>query len=263
MDRKRDKLEELVSFIRKQGIIVNIDKNSARGHKGFFAQKCDVFRIDVSKNLNNEEKTSTLLHEFAHYIHYKYEKSLESLNFIFKGLTDNEMEELLEVTVSNIPKEFVNKLYTSKEKLTNDNKELVTSIKKKYQKFKASSSNKLLDLSIMIPERYFFKYDKFKFNNRIYDIQNIKSDFLHLSKEKIDYIIYKANKRKIKSINSKINKFNKYYNQPTELWARFFELYFTDYQKILKIAPNLSLKFKNNIKISNIPEISVIQRICE
>ena len=58
----------------------------------------------------------------------------------------------------------------------------------------------------------------------------------------------------INRINSRIAKLNRYYNSPTELFARFVELFFTDYTKANKLAPNSVAKFEQNLKQGNIQE---------
>ena len=47
----------------------------------------------------------------------------------------------------------------------------------------------------------------------------------------IYYIKMKSLQRKQARINTKIRKLNNYYNQPSELWARFFELFFMLYSQ--------------------------------
>ena len=58
---------ELIKYFRSLGIIVHTG-TKARGHQGFFLKN----RIDISKNIPENRVIPTLLHEFAHYIHYKF-----------------------------------------------------------------------------------------------------------------------------------------------------------------------------------------------
>jgi hypothetical protein len=85
MDNPRNRTKELINFIESCGILVNCAKNNARGHRGFFRTDGKQFRIDLSKKLDDELILKTLAHEFAHYIHYKYDKSLKNLDFIFSN----------------------------------------------------------------------------------------------------------------------------------------------------------------------------------
>ncbi len=225
-------IEELVNYIESLGVIVNIGKTKARGNKGIFCTKNGCYRIDIAKVANDENMLSTLLHEFAHYIHYKYDSSLTSLDFVFGGLSEIEKEELINITVKKVPKDFAASLYKAKEELEIQNKQYINILKAAYPEFKVSEPFRKL-------ERSFFGFN--------------------LSELQLSYFQLKSNQKNITKINAKINKMNKYYNQPSELWARFFELYYTDKNTTQSIAPNLTEKFMN----SNLTEITQVKKILQ
>ena len=63
-------------------------------------------------------------------------------------------------------------------------------------------------------------------------------------------------KRAYSRISSKISKLNKYYQSPTELFARFLELYFTNCDVARRIAPNASKILKSKIDNNVLPELT-------
>ncbi len=261
MDDKRNRIIELKNYIESLGIIVNIGKNKARGNKGFFMNKgANSLRIDVAKNIDDDATLSTILHEFAHYIHYKNDASLKSLSFIFDDFSEEMQEELINVTVENIPKNFAKNLLDLKDKTKNEINNLTEKIKQIYPNFKKSENNKLIEKNIKIPAKYLIKYDCIKYLNNIYTIQNIEKDFEYLSCEQIYYIKLKGLQRKLTKINSRIRKLNNYYNQPTELWARFFEAYFID-KNIKAKAPITTQILDNAIKNNQYKEINYLYKI--
>ena len=62
----------------------------------------------------------TIAHEYMHYVHYKNDKTLKSLDFIFKDINDELMEELIELTVHSIPKCSIKPLFDIKSKTEAD-----------------------------------------------------------------------------------------------------------------------------------------------
>ena len=63
----------------------------------------------------------------------------------------------------------------------------------------------------------------------------------------------------IKRINSRINRLNNYYGSYNELFARFVELYYTNFDKAVKLAPILCQKMEN----SDIKEFEKLDKIFE
>ena len=248
MDCERNRILNLKTYLTSLGIQLNIGKTKARGNKGFFLHKSDDFRIDISKCVNDANVLSVLLHEFAHYVHYSYDKTLSSLDFIFSNFEDELKEELVSVTVHSIPKEFASKLYTLKQNLESEIRSLSIDIKKDYPSFKLSDNCNTIEKQLPLCFKYLLKYDKVKFFNKVYSVDEIDNS-TELDKVHLSYIKLKAKQRHLKRVNSKINRLNKYYNNPSELFARFIELYYTKNDMALKLAPKASSILRN----SNIP----------
>lgn len=258
---KRDCIAEIIKYIESTGILVNIAKNKARGNQGFFLAGNNVYRIDISKNVERDDWLNILLHEFAHYVHYCHDKSLNSLDFIFGKMSEEEFEELIGVTVETIPKDDAKKLYAQKSELSENISKLASKLKGNFPGFKISGSNKEIEKKISFPAKYLLRYDKIKICNKIYTVSNIKEDFSLMSDCEIAYIQLKSSQRSLARINSRINKLNKYYNNPTELWARFCTMFFTNRSLAQKIAPSLSKKLLKIIERGQIKELSVINKI--
>lgn len=239
MVSERNRIIRLKEYIESFGIEVNIGKNKARGNKGFFrGTNSGHYRIDISKNLKEDEIISVLLHEFAHFVHFQYDKSLSSLDFAFKDFDDDMQEELVNVTVKKIPKAEAKALFDKKDELAIQVKAMANSIKKTFQDFKLSVPYKRFECHFSLPLKYLLKYDRINFNNTIYSIDNLYKDFYELSEEEILYLKIKSKQRMIARINNRISKLNRYYNSPTELFARFVELFYTNKEETFKLAPN-------------------------
>ena len=262
MVSERNGFIELVNYFESLGIDVNIGKNKARGNQGLFiAKQNQKFRIDISRNVDDSSKLAIMLHEFAHYVHYRYDSSLKTLDFVFDDISDAEMEELLRVTVEKVPKSFAQVLYDKKDEFSRNVKSLSAIIRKYYPDFKLSSPFKTIEKNINYPAKYLLKYDRIKYLNKIYSIENLEKEFEELSECQYAYIKLKANQRHIAKINSRINRLNKYYSATTELWARFCELFFTNSLRAEKLAPILSSKFKNTLSSNKIKELSIVNEI--
>lgn len=259
---KRDKFIDLIEYYESLGITVKLGKTKARGNKGIFiAKRGRDFRIDISKSIDDNSVLATLLHEFAHYVHYCYDNELSSLKFIFDELSDEEMEELLSVTVYKVPRNSAYTLINLKTSLTNEIKTLADSIKDFYPEFKITGSYFPIEDNMSYPLKYLLKYDNFIYNKKKYSINNALNDFKTLSKPQLNYLILKSKRRCLARVNSRISKLNQYYNAPTELWARFFELFFTEPCKAESLAPSLSRKFKTAMEVRRIKEISKLNEI--
>lgn len=140
----RDRILKLREYLESLGLVVNLGRNKARGNKGFFAVKSEKFRIDLSKDLSDAEALRVLVHEFSHYIHYKNDKTLKSLNFLNAEIDDVLMEELISTTVDLIPKETIKPLFDLRETLK---KEIKTKQNQKFSlfmQFELQSSQKKL-----------------------------------------------------------------------------------------------------------------------
>ncbi len=253
---ERNRILELTNYLSSLGIDINISRTKARGHNGIFMHKLNGFRIDISKNLSEEDIVPVMLHEFAHYVHYSYDKNLKSLDFIFGKLSDEQREELIKITVQKVPKEFAQKLYSVKDKVNKEIQLLSKKIKVTHKDFKLSESFKPIEKNLSNPLKYLLKYDRIKYFNKIYSVDKLDEDF-SLNDTEINYIKLKSKQRYLKRVNSKINRLNKYYNNPTELFARFIELYYTNQDEAKKLAPMLCLKMKE----SKLPAFEKINKI--
>ena len=173
MASERNRVTRLAEYITSLGVIVNIGKNKARGNKGIFCKKRDGYRIDISENIDADSTLSTLLHEFAHYIHYCNDSTLSSLDFVFKDLSELEQEEIIKITVQNVPKEFASSLYKCKQHYMLENKKLVNYIKAVYPNFKVSEPFKPIERLLKYPVKYLLKYDKIQVLTQIYAVDTL------------------------------------------------------------------------------------------
>ena len=130
-----------------------------------------------------------------------------------------------------------------------------------YPNFKVSEPFKPIERLLKYPVKYLLKYDKIQVLTQIYAIDTLENDFKTLTEEQIAYIRLKSNQRQLARINSKINRLNKYYNQSSELWARFFELFFTNREAVEKLAPSISARFLNFINNKTVKEIEAVDAI--
>lgn len=238
MASERNRILDLVKYIESCGVQVNIGKNKARGNKGYFKATNNSFRIDIAKGQSEVAIIKILAHEFAHFVHFTNDKTLKSLDFIFSSDADI-TEELLAITVDSIPKNQVKKIYEEKETLKAAIKELAKPIKEVYKDFKPSCCCAELENKIKKTVfKHLLKYDKVKvlegFKINIYSIDDLQNNSIEEC-----YIKLKSKQRKLKRITSKISRLNKYYNTPTELFARSFELFMTDRIRLKQIAPKI------------------------
>ena len=252
---ERDRIIELREYLSSLGISVNIGKNKARGHKGIFMQGVNVSRIDIAHNVEKEKIPSVIVHEFAHYIHYQYDKSLKSLDFIFSDFNDDLKEELIQITIEEVPKEFASALYLKKENLNTELKLLINQIRNFYPDFKLTEKNKKIEQRIKFPFTYLLKYDRVKISDKLYSIGNAVA--YGLGDAELLYIKIRAKQRAVRRINSRISRLNKYYNSPSELFARFLDAYYTNSDYAYRIAPEAC----SYVQKSTNPYIEALNRI--
>lgn len=248
---------ELVHYFESLGLEVNLN-TKARGHMGFFLAN----RIDISKHTPLYRVVPTLLHEFAHYIYEKVEKS-GSYSPLFDdacpvgrryGLKEENKSllqaELLAVTNFVDENSLCKRLYQHKEQVKRRIKSLETIIKEDYPNFMRSKNFKEFDKFIKRSKaRYLLKYDKIKLISRflrrveIYSLDSIEVDFPDMPKAFAAYIRLKSAQRKQSRISARINKYNKYYSKPTELFARLVEGLYIDEEKTRQLAPCATARF--------------------
>ena len=252
MGCSRDCIDDIIKYLESLNIDVNIAKNKARGNKGFFSVKGKRYRIDVSKVLNETSVLSVLAHEFAHYVHYCYDKSLSSLDFIFEDFNNDILEELISVTVDLIPKDCIKPFFEKKESLKAEIKYLSNEISKSLEKKDYVNLEKQIKKTSL---KYLLKYDNVKvfegFQYKLYSIEDLDNDTVFHQ-----YLKLKSKKRALNRINSKINRLNKYYNSLTELFARSFECYITNKSVLIGKAPIVYNCYEQMIKSNKIPMLT-------
>ena len=261
MVSERNRIIELKKYLESIGISVNIAKNKARGNRGIFIRKSNVNRIDIAQNLSAQEELSALVHEFAHHVHYKYDKTLKSLDFIFGNCDEAILEELRNVTVESIPKKFAESLFVQKEDAKNEIKSLVLQIKDEYPDFQPAVAYKKLENRLRCPVKYLLSYDKVRFFNKVYSVDILGECANNLLPNEINYIKLKSKQRLLRRINSKISKLNSYYNNPSELFARFMEMFMLNSKRTEELAPIATSKFKLILKEGSIEELSEFNNI--
>lgn len=241
----------LIRYLRSIGLEVHTS-TKARGNQGFYIKN----RIDISKNIASERIIPTLMHEFAHYIHSLIEPFMErtggSIEVIFDDNTPKFYQnELFEVTKFVDKNSKCEKLLAHKSIIKDKISDYEQIIKEKYPNFLRSKKfpefNKYIKGS---NAKYLLKYDRVKLISRgfskkidIYSIDNIEKDFTDMPKEFCAYIRLKSCQKKQSRISAKINKMNKYYSKPTELFARFVEGLYINKEQVKTIAPNCYKRF--------------------
>ncbi len=262
------KEKELIKYFKSLGIDVHTS-TKARGYQGFYLKN----RIDISKNIPSERIVPTLLHEFAHYVHSKIEPFMGKTGGSIEALFDTSetavyTEELLKVT------HFVDK-HSKCEKLL-EHKKIIKEkilvyekiIKQRYPNFMRSKKFKEFDKYIKKSDaKYLLKYDRIKLisgvffkKTKVYTIDNIEHDFPEMPIEFAAYIRLRSCQKRQSRIASKINKLNKYYNKPTELFARFIEGLYLDSVTIQRLAPNTYNKFYDLLTSGYYKELAGVSR---
>ena len=242
--------KELIKYLKSLGIEVHTT-TKARGHLGFFMKN----RIDISKSIPPHRVMPTLLHEFAHYIHYGLEPSIGktggSFQVLFKEDNLTLADELFKVTNFVDENSLGVKLYEHKDRIKQQIKEYEKIIKKDYPKFLRSKKFKEFDKYIKKSKaKYLLKYDRvkviegfFKKQAKIYSVTNVESDFPEMPEAFCAYIKLHSLQKKQSRISARLNKLYKYYTKPTELFARLVEGIYIDREWVCAIAPYTSKKF--------------------
>lgn len=258
--------KDIIKYFRSLGLEVHTS-TKARGHQGFYLRK----RIDISKNISEKRLIPTLLHEFAHYIHSKIEPFMEkyggTLEIIFDdNNTQTYKKELIKVTHYVDSQSKCEKLNLHKQALKSKILEYERIIKNKYPKFLRSKSFKEFDKYIKKSNaRFLLKYDRVKLisgiifkKEELYTIDNIEKDFKDMPKEFAAYIRLHSCQKKQKKISARINKMNKYYQKPTELFARLIEGLYLNPEKIYELAPHTYQRFYELLNSGYYKELSEV-----
>ena len=256
--------KELIKYFKSLGIEVHTS-TKARGHQGFYMKN----RIDISKNIPECRIIPTLLHEFAHYIHSKLEPQMlrtgGSLEVLFDSKnTEIYKEELFEITLFVDKNSKYEKLEHHKKIVKDKILEQEKIIKKTYPKFQRSKKFKEFDRYIKKSNaKYLLKYDRVKLitgmffkKTEIYSIENIEKDFYDMPEAFVAYIRLNSWRKKQSRISAKINRLKKYYQKPTELFARLVEGLYLNPQRIQIIAPHTYKRFYELLNSGYYKELS-------
>lgn len=240
----------LVKYFRSLGLEVNTS-TKARGHQGFFVNN----RIDISKNVAENRFVPTLLHEFAHYVHSQIEPGVNktggSLEKIFHSDNPIYEKELIRVTQFVDESSRLVKLYEMRDKIRVKIKQLELVIKEDYPEFQRSKPFKAFDKFIKRSDaRYLLKYDRVKIlggfwrnQERIITIDGLERDFPEMPKAFAACIRLKSLQRKGSRVSARINRYRKYYERPTELFARLVEGLYLDEEWVRALAPETTDRF--------------------
>lgn len=247
--------KDLIKYLKCLGIEVHTG-TKARGHHGFYMKN----RIDISKTVPQNQRVSTLIHEFAHYIHSKLEPNMEktggTLECLFKTSSLQIEKELLDVTHFVDENSLCKKLENHKLIIKSKLDEYETVIKKDFPKFMRSKKFKEFEKYIKNSDaKYLLKYDRVKLlkgfwskKYKLYTVDSIEYDFPEIPKAFAAYIRLNSYRKKQSRISARINKSKKYYSKPTELFARFVQGLFIDKEKVCSLAPKTCVIFFNLLK---------------
>lgn len=242
--------KNLITFIKREGIDLRTNTN-ARGNLGLFREN----RIDIHKKLSDEQFIEVLLHEYAHLVHQELENNMARTGGSLKILFDTDDIDIIKdelVAVSNLVDEnskllkFDSKKYAYKIKI----KSYENLIKNDYPDFLRSKPFKEFEKYIRKSDaRFLLKYDKVKIvtpflrREKTYSIDTVENDFPKMPKAFALYIRICSLTRKARNIQKRKNKLKKYYEKPSELFARFIQGLFTHGEAIKTIAPITYARF--------------------
>ena len=249
--------KNLITFIKREGIDLRTNTN-AKGNLGLFKEN----RIDIHKKLTDEQFIEVLLHEYAHLIHNELESNMPRNGGSLEVLFDtNEVDTIKNelIAVSNLVDEnskllkFDSKKYAYKIKI----KSYENLIKNDYPNFLRTKPFKEFEKYIKNSDaRFLLKYDKVKIltpflrKEKIYSIDTIEKDFPKMPKAFALYIRICSLTRKARNIQTRKCKLKKYYEKPSELFARFVQGLYIYENDIKILAPTAYSRFieltKNN-----------------
>ena len=243
--------KNLIEFLKSLDIEVKTN-TKARGNNGLYQKN----RIDVSRGLKEEKAIEVLVHEFAHHIHYKIDKDFVktggSLETLF-NTTDIETikSELINVTNLMDKNSRLKIFVDAKEEASKTIKSMQSAIKRDYPEFQRSKKFSEFEKYIKGSEaKYLVKYDAIRImqgfffkKERILTVKNLEIDFPDMPKAFQIYIKLCSMQRKQSKLSRRINKLNKYYEKPTELFARFVQGYFTNPETVSTVAPTTTKRF--------------------
>jgi predicted nucleic acid-binding protein len=246
----------VIDFLRSLDIEVKTN-TKARGNQGLYQKN----RIDISKNLDDDKAISVLVHEFSHHIHSQIDKDFikngGSIQTIFKTYEVEEIKsELINVTKLIDKNSRLTIFLKAKEEISSSIKSMQSAIKRDYPQFLRSKKFVEFEKYIKNSEaKYLVKYDAIRLmqgfffkKERILTVKNLENDFPDMPKPFQIYIKLCSMQRKQSKVTRRINKLNKYYEKPTELFARFVQGYFMTPETIETVAPKTTKRFKELLK---------------
>ena len=242
--------QKLILHIKKEGIDLRTD-TKARGNLGLFSEN----RIDIHKKLPDDKFIEVLLHEYAHLVHKQIEpdmgKTGGSIEKLFVSIDIDEIKkELVDVTgfvdENALLLKFDAKKYAYKIKI----KAYENLIKKDYPNFLKSKPFKEFEKYIKKSDaRFLLKYDHVRIltpflkREKVYSIDTMEKDFPKMPHSFRLYIRICSLSRKARNIQKRKNKLKKYYERPSELFARFVQGLFVDENTVKEIAPKTYERF--------------------
>lgn len=242
----------LVEFLRSLNIEVKTN-TKARGNNGLYQKN----RIDIARGLKEEQAIEVLVHEFAHHIHYKIDKDFNKKGGSIKNLFNtNDVTEIISelINVTNLidKNSRLNIFLNAKEEVSNQIKGMQSVIRRDYPNFLRSKKFPEFEKYIKGSDaKYLVKYDAIRImqgfffkKERVLTVKNLEVDFPDMPKAFQLYIRLCSMQRKQSKIARRINKLNKYYDKPTELFARFVQGYFLNPETISTVAPVTTKRFR-------------------
>ena len=246
-----DKLKQkLILHIKKEGIDLRTD-TKARGNLGLFSEN----RIDIHKKLPDDKFIEVLLHEYAHLVHRRLEPDMAKTGGNLCTLFDiNDIDEIKKelINVTGFVDEnalllkYDAKKYAYKIKI----KAYENLIKKDYPNFLKSKPFKEFEKYIKKSDaRFLLKYDHVRIltpflkREKIYSVDTMEKDFPKMPHSFKLYIRICSLCRKSRNIQKRKNKLKKYYERPSELFARFIQGLFIDENTIKELAPKTYERF--------------------
>lgn len=255
--------KNLIEFLKSLNIDVRVN-TKARGNQGLYQKN----RIDISRELKEERAIEVLVHEFAHHIHYKIDKDFVknggSIQTLFNTNDISEIQkELINITNLTDKNSRLEIFKNSKIEISDKIKSMQKAIKRDYPDFQRSK--KFMEFEKYIKNsdaKYLIKYDAIRImhgfffkKERILSVKNLEIDFPDMPKAFQIYIKLCSMRRKQSKISKRINKLNKYYEKPTELFARFVRAYFSSPESVSTVAPIASNRFLELLNIGYYKEL--------
>jgi len=242
----------VIDFLRSLKIEVKTNTR-ARGNNGIYLNN----RIDIAKGLKEEKALEVLVHEFAHYIHSRIDKDFTrtggALEVLFDTKDIQEIKKELAAVTNMADKDTKTAVFLkAKTEISETIKSMQKAIQRDYPGFKRSKKFKEFEKYIKGSDAiYLVKYDAVRIKTgwpfkkeKFLSVKNIETDFPDMPKAFQIYIKLCSMKRKQLKISRRLNKINKYFNKPAELFARFVQGYFFYPDAVKRAAPAASMRFE-------------------